>query len=118
MFKDENDQVNVDKFLNELRKTGLTKSDPRFKKVIDNLFNLSREVGHNGINNLLLNEHQFDKVVKDNVMIICQALQNHFVIPDFPDFCKQIEEFYWKCKNVTGGKQAEYIPQLAKVNPG
>lgn len=118
LFKDKDERVNVDHFLGDLRKTGLTKSDPRFKRVIGNLYELSREVGHIGINNLLINEQQFKKVIKDNVYIICQALQEHFVIPDFPDFCKSVEEFYWKCKSNGRGHQADYIPQLAKMNPG
>ena len=104
--------------MNNLKSTGLRRSDPRFKNVIENLYALSREVGQTSIDKLTLNSQQFEHVVKDNVLIICQALQNHFVIPEFTDFCKYIEEFYWKCKTNNKGKPADYIPQLAKVNPG
>ena len=108
----------MDNFLHELHLTGLKRNDPRFKKVIENLHVLSREVGETSIDKLELNSEQFERVVKDNVMIISQALQNHFVIPDFTEFCKYIEEFYYKCKANTKGRVADYIPQLGKVNPG
>ena len=110
--------MNVDHFLHDLKLTGLKRSDPRFKKVIENLYTLSREVGQTSIDKLTLNSEQFERAVKDNVLIICQALQNHFVVPEFSEFCKYVEEFYWKCKANTTGTPAEYIPQLAKVNPG
>lgn len=119
LFKDNQGTVPVDVFLQDLQSTGFKKSDPRFKKMIDNLHSLSRELGETSIDRLTLNEEQFEKVIKDSVIIISQALQNSdIVIPDFPEFCKYVENFYFKCKANTSGKPAEYIPQLAKVNPG
>lgn len=118
LFKDNQGTVPVDVFLQDLQSTGFKKSDPRFKKMIDNLHSLSRELGETSIDRLTLNEEQFEKVIKDSVIIISQALQNSdIVIPDFPEFCKYVENFYFKCKANTSGKPAEYIPQLAKVNP-
>lgn len=87
--------------------------------MIDNLHSLSRELGVTSSESLRLNQDQFEKVVKDSVIIISQAIQNsEIVIPDFPEFCKYIEEIYYKCKANNGGQRAAYIPQLAKVNPG
>lgn len=87
--------------------------------MIDNLHSLSRELGETSIDRLTLNQDQFERVVKDSVIIISQALQNsEIVIPDFPEFCKYVEEIYYQCKSNTNGRVAEYIPQLAKVNPG
>lgn len=40
-----------------------------------------------------------------------------FPVPEFQQFCKHIEEIYDKCKKVSGGKVASYIPQLARINP-
>ena len=117
LFKDNEGNVCVNQFLNDLKHTGLKRNDPRFVKVIDNLYSLSREKGQTGIENLSLNSEQFERVIQDNVLIICKALQREFVLPDFTEFCKHIEEFYVNCKSNKSGHVAEYIPQLAKVNP-
>ena len=49
--------------------------------------------------------------------MISRALRHKFVIPEWPEFCDQIEDFYHICKDVEGGKVASYIPQLARFNP-
>ncbi|KAI1283013.1 Glutaminase kidney isoform, mitochondrial [Halotydeus destructor] len=66
---------------------------------------------------LSLDRETFRRVIKDNIVVISKALRHQFVIPDFKDFTHHIEEFYWKCKVNTGGKVADYIPQLSKYNP-
>ena len=104
--------------MHELHLTGLKRSDPRFRQVVENLHSMSRELGGTSIDKLALNAAQFERVISDHVLIITQALQDHFVIPEFSEFCKYIEEFYWKCKANTKGQVAQYIPQLSKVNPG
>lgn len=118
MFKNEHQQVSVRKFLNELKSSGIKKSDPRVKNVIENLYAASKEQGRIGIDELVLDEPQFMKVIKNSVPIISQALQNDFVIPDFKEFTKYLEDIYYKTKTNTSGQQADYIPQLAKVDPG
>lgn len=50
-------------------------------------------------------------------MLISKAFRHQFVVPDFSNFTKDIEDIYWKCKSNTDGKVAAYIPQLARVNP-
>lgn len=50
-------------------------------------------------------------------MLISKAFRHQFVVPDFSNFIKDIEDIYWKCKSNTDGKVAAYIPQLARVNP-
>lgn len=50
-------------------------------------------------------------------MLISRAFRHQFVIPDWLDFTKHIEDFYWKCKSNSEGKVAAYIPQLARMNP-
>ncbi|GIX81085.1 glutaminase kidney isoform, mitochondrial [Caerostris extrusa] len=66
---------------------------------------------------ITLDREGFKRVIKENIVLISRAFRSHFVIQDFPDFVKCIEDFYWKCKVNTGGKVASYIPQLAKYNP-
>lgn len=50
-------------------------------------------------------------------MLISKAFRHQFVVPDFSNFTKDIEDIYWKCKTNADGKVAAYIPQLARVNP-
>ncbi len=75
-----------------------------------------RESGN--IEGLTLDKELCKSVFEENLILFSRAFKDDFVIPDFPEFCKYIEEFYWKCKATTRGKVANYIPQLAKFNPG
>ncbi|CAG2164074.1 unnamed protein product [Oppiella nova] len=69
------------------------------------------------IEGLTLDKDLFKSVFQENLILFSRAFRHDFVVPDFTDFCKYIEEFYWKCKANIGGKVAAYIPQLAKFNP-
>lgn len=56
-------------------------------------------------------------VIAPNIVLISKAFRHQFVIPDFLNFTKDIEDIYWKCKSNADGKVAAYIPQLSRVNP-
>ncbi|KAG8193509.1 hypothetical protein JTE90_003721 [Oedothorax gibbosus] len=118
MFKDEQGRVAVGKFLASLSGTGLRKSDPRLREMMTKLRTIHKEMRDMGSpDSITLDRDAFKRVIKENIVLISRAFRNHFVIQDFPDFVKCIEDFYWKCKVNTGGKVASYIPQLAKYNP-
>ncbi|XP_054719032.1 glutaminase kidney isoform, mitochondrial-like [Uloborus diversus] len=118
MFKDHDEKVAVGKFLAALSATGLRKSDPRLKEMITKLRTIHKEKQDMGSPDAIsLDRENFKKVIKENIVLISRAFRNHFVIQDFQDFVKCVEDFYWKCKVNTGGKVASYIPQLAKYNP-
>ncbi|GIY01571.1 glutaminase kidney isoform, mitochondrial [Caerostris darwini] len=118
MFKDSDGKVGVGKFLTALSATGLRKSDPRLKEMITKLRTIHKEMRDMGSpDSITLDREGFKRVIKENIVLISRAFRSHFVIQDFPDFVKCIEDFYWKCKVNTGGKVASYIPQLAKYNP-
>ncbi|XP_037577909.1 glutaminase liver isoform, mitochondrial [Dermacentor silvarum] len=118
MFKDADDAVCVGKFLNALFTTGLWKNDPRLKEMMQNLRNVHKEKSPvRSLESLALNRETFAQVIRENIVLITRALRHQFVIPDFQDFIRYVEDFYWKCKVNTGGKVASYIPQLAKYNP-
>ena len=98
--------------------TGIKKSDPRLKETIERLKKLWRERHDVGsVEAMNVDKETFKKIIKENIVLISRALRHQFVIPEFVGFCKHIEDFYWKCKSTTGGKVADYIPQLAKVDP-
>ncbi|XP_067122365.1 glutaminase liver isoform, mitochondrial [Centruroides vittatus] len=118
MFKNNDDTVPVGQFLSSLWSTGLKKNDPRLKEMMSKLRCVHKETQSVGSpESLNLDRETFKSVIKENIVLISRAFRNHFVIPDFQDFVKYVEDSYWKCKVITGGKVAAYIPQLAKFNP-
>ena len=53
-------------------------------------------------------------MVIDNNELINKALSKDLIIPDFQDFSNDIKEIYDACLKNHGGKNADYIPQLAR----
>jgi glutaminase len=117
MFKDDNENLVLGKFLSTLGDNGVKKKDPRLKTMIGKLKAMQIQSDEN-FESLILDRDLFKLLIKENVELISRGIHNQFVIPDFNDFCKYIEEFYWKCKANKSGNVADYIPQLAKYNPG
>lgn len=65
---------------------------------------------------LKLDRKTFKEVIAPNIVLITRAFRSQFVIPDFQDFIKDIEEMYWAAKSNSDGKVASYIPQLARAS--
>uniref|UniRef100_A0A452DX54 glutaminase n=1 Tax=Capra hircus TaxID=9925 RepID=A0A452DX54_CAPHI len=57
------------------------------------------------------------RCVQSNIVLLTQAFRRKFVIPDFMSFTSHIDELYESAKKQSGGKVADYIPQLAKFSP-
>lgn len=114
----EGGHVSVQKFLDALASNGIQKTDPRLREAMDQLRQVWRSQQSVGtIEALTLDRKQFGQVVRCDLALVSRALRQQFVIPDFVNFCKDIEEMYWKCKSIDSGKCASYIPQLARVDP-
>ncbi|KOC58997.1 Glutaminase kidney isoform, mitochondrial [Habropoda laboriosa] len=110
----------VGKFLAALRTTGLRSNDPRLQEFTDNLKKEHlNSGGHEGVSHETqkLSREQFRRIINPNIVLISRAFRHQFIIPDWPDFTKHIEDSYWKCKSNSEGKVASYIPQLARMNP-
>ncbi|KAJ2947941.1 hypothetical protein O0L34_g9734 [Tuta absoluta] len=119
MFKNEDTGLMpVGKFLAALRTTGIRKNDPRVKEVMHNLYKVHKESNCEGGSpeTLKLDRKTFKEVIAPNIVLITRAFRSQFVIPDFQDFIKDIEEIYWAAKSNTDGKVASYIPQLARAS--
>ncbi|XP_044257608.1 glutaminase kidney isoform, mitochondrial isoform X1 [Tribolium madens] len=113
MFKsEETGLLSIGKFLSALRTTGLRKSDPRLKEMMETLKRTQKET-----DTQRLNLETFRSIVSPCIGLISRAFRHQFIIPEFQDFCKELEEIYWKCKENTNGKVASYIPQLKRMNP-
>ncbi|KAH1023318.1 glutaminase kidney isoform, mitochondrial isoform X1 [Dendroctonus ponderosae] len=118
MFKnEETGLLPIGKFLNALRATGLRKTDPRLKEMVDILKMMSKGTTDGySIDTQKLNLNDFKSIIAPNIGLISRAFRRQFIIPEFQDFCKDIEEIYWKCKDNTKGKVASYIPQLKRMS--
>lgn len=118
MFKNGDNLVPIGKFLAALRASGLRKSDPRLRELMNNLKVVKDQKGDVGsVEALILDKEVFTNAVMENIVLVSRAFRGQFVVPDFINFTKYIEEFYWKCKSNHAGKVACYIPQLARFSP-
>lgn len=121
--------------------TGLKRTDPRLKEMLAKIKAIHTANKLSGSPEALtLDKDSFKSIIRENIVLISRALRHHFVIPDFQEFTKYLEDFYWKCKVIVvleliiyitkntdfnflllslqvnrGGKVADYIAQVAKV---
>ncbi|XP_055916694.1 glutaminase liver isoform, mitochondrial isoform X2 [Eupeodes corollae] len=115
-YNEETDLLSMGKFLAALKTTGIRKTDPRIKELMENLkkvHKLSNYESGSSAETQNLNRETFKGVIAQNIVLIAKAFRQQFIIPDFTGFVKDIEEIYFKCKTNTNGKVANYIPQLA-----
>ncbi len=57
----------------------------------------------------LRNDPSFCRLFDENVVILSQIFGNQVVIPEFEDFCGQIEKIYERCKSNQTGKVCEIL---------
>lgn len=63
-----------------------------------------------------ITQSEFNDILKQNALVK-KSLSKNLVISDFESFCRQIEEIFMETRKNESGKVADYIPQLARVNP-
>ncbi|XP_059968248.1 glutaminase liver isoform, mitochondrial isoform X1 [Mesoplodon densirostris] len=107
------ERIPIHKFTTALKATGLQTSDPRLRDCISQMRRMVRETSSGG----LLDRDLFRKCVSRNIVLLTQAFRKKFVIPDFEEFTSHVDRIFEDAKELTGGKVAAYIPQLAKSNP-
>lgn len=121
LFKNkETGLLSMGRFLAALRNTGLRKSDPRLREMMDNVRRIQKTASATdgaSVDTQNLDLESFRSIVSHNISLISRAFRHQFVIPEFQTFSKDIEEIYWICKNNPNGKVASYIPQLARMDP-
>lgn len=59
----------------------------------------------------------FCEIIRPSILLAERALQGNMVIRDFDEFCRHITDIYEATRPNEAGKVADYIPQLARVNP-
>ena len=102
-------QVFVTDVLDALSRAGLTKDDVRLRETMKGLERYSLRDQ--------LSCQKFCELVRPNILLVQQALQDNVVIPDFVEFCAELERISEETKETLEGKVADYIPQLSRVDP-
>ncbi len=95
-----------------MRKQGILQDDPRMQKTLADLMN--GKPGEPMYRFIIPSELR--QMIRQNTVLKNVFLKN-FVIPDFEDFCYDLEEIYNETLQNRSGKVATYIPQLARVEP-
>ncbi|XP_072511170.1 glutaminase liver isoform, mitochondrial isoform X3 [Notamacropus eugenii] len=107
------ERIAIHKFTAALKATGLQTSDPRLRDCMSQMRRMVKETSSGG----LLDRDLFRKCVSSNIVLLTQAFRKKFVIPDFEEFTDHVDRIFEETKDLTEGKVAAYIPQLAKSDP-
>ena len=106
--EDENN-IQKNKIIEILHKNGFYEDDPRLESFFKSLKILVKTSS--------INYEEFKYCVENHICILKQILQNECIIPRFNNFIASIEEIYNETLSCRGGHNADYIPQLSRVNP-
>ena len=83
--------------------------DPRLKQTLDALSRFEDVQP--------ISQEEFTQITNLNLSLIEKALTGQLVVPEFSNFCDQIKIIYDEVQPNKSGANANYIPQLDKVNP-
>lgn len=109
---DADGQITADDLLSRLGEAGITSDDPRAREL---LRALQRQQTPIRAHKMAFED--FREVARHGSSLIRNAVTGNLVIPEFAQFRKELmEDFEAVSANVTG-RVADYIPQLARVNP-
>lgn len=105
-------QVKANRLLQVLETNGILEDDPRIADTITGFRKKPKE----DYTDSLISNQDFNEILHHNALIK-KAVSKELIIPDFDSFCEQVEKIFHETKKNKGGKVADYIPQLARVNP-
>ncbi|KAJ3276382.1 hypothetical protein HDV01_005005 [Terramyces sp. JEL0728] len=112
----ENGTVNAAEISNFLKSSGLLPDDPRLKSFFQKLMTADHEYRKD------ITPEVFAEMLStvENSTLIERAFKGNLVVPDFKDFCDRLNKLFNQVEasvSHTVGKNADYIPKLAQVNP-
>ena len=96
--------------LTRLQRSGLQPDDPRVAEALAGLKaadGAPRQIGF----------QQFKALAKHNSSLIRRAVEGNLAVPDFSALTSDIDRMYAELIPVRSGAVADYIPQLARVDP-
>lgn len=107
--EDDEENVNKKKIFKILEENGYLEDDPRLKKFINNLKIL--------VSGDKVKYEEFEHCVENHICILKKILQNESIIPQFKTFTNILDNIYEESKKDISGNNANYIPQLSRINP-
>jgi len=109
---DGQDLVSLSRLLREIKNSGLRRNDPRLAESMHKIERLTESVPETG--DIYLSLTDLKNIIKDNIVMMRNALFGDFVIKEFPEFCTIVDEIYWTCRTNTGGQVSSYLPHLSR----
>ena len=107
--RDTDGKVSEADIVDVLDSQGILYSDPR---LVDLRSRLKKYAGKGG-----MTLPEFSDAVRTRFKLIERATKERLVIPRFSGFVPEIDAIFEKTSQIKSGKVADYIPQLAKVDP-
>lgn len=104
--------IETDLFMGQLARKGILSDDPRIQELLK-IFEQKESERRKSPS---ITPVEFNEILKQNALVK-KSLTENLVIPDFESFCKEVEAIFHETKKNQSGKVADYIPQLARVNP-
>ena len=86
---------------------GILRSDPRLGRLFKMLDGLPDQIDC----------QQFKLLSESSPALFEKVLNGQMAVPQFADFCNELDRIFAETSHNTDGKLADYIPQLARVNP-
>ncbi len=97
----------ADTVIDALQRQGIQDDDPR---IASSLRELRAQPG-------TMTQARCADLFRENFTLVERAIRDDFVIPRFYEFQEEIGEIFESCTGIRGGAVANYIPQLAQVDP-
>uniref|UniRef100_A0A0R3RYX8 glutaminase n=1 Tax=Elaeophora elaphi TaxID=1147741 RepID=A0A0R3RYX8_9BILA len=112
------EEASLGKLLSVLRSFGIREDDPRLKHTIEKMHEYELQIEDDcDTRHCLLTKEQFKECIRPSINLIAQTLRNDLIIPCWGEFTAKIKEIFDECASIHEGKVADYIPQLARVDP-
>jgi glutaminase len=99
-------------FLSFLERNGLLRTDERLAGMMTYLTSINGKDA-----NVDMNLEQFHDSIATCISLVQRCCQGQLVIPDFQQVVEQIQEIFAEVEPNVSGENAQYIPQLALVDP-
>ncbi|VDN01362.1 unnamed protein product, partial [Thelazia callipaeda] len=109
-----------------LRSFGIRRDDPRLQQTIKIMYHYDQQNDDNDdddddddneYKHRFFNKEQFKECIRPSINLIAQTLRNDLIIPNWGEFTAKIREIFDECASIEEGEVADYIPQLARVDP-
>ena len=107
ILSEDDDIININKFKKLITANGILPDDPRIISIYSEIY----------IYGDTINRGDFLIIINKHIQLLKKIFQNELVIPNFKEFASKIYSIWEKTKDIEDGKVADYIPQLARINP-